>query len=345
MGITIKDIAKEANVSIATVSRVINNKEDGVGIETREKILNIMRKHNYIPSSIARGLVTKKTNIIGLVLPDINNPFFPGIVRGVEDAANQYGYNIILCNTDDNEEKEKTYIQILKEKCVDGVIYTSTLENKGENINLFYKYKIPFVSMDRNIKVDNIPFVATDGKKGMLKMVEYLLQNGHTEIAYISGKKGVACNYGRLNGYIEALKNYGIPIKEEFIKYGDYKVTGGIKCMGELLECSNKFTAVVCENDLMAIGALEVLNSKKIEVPREISVTGYDNIFLTKVTFPKLTTISQPTYEMGVKAVELLMKLIDEEELKEKEVILDTDLIIRDSVSKRGEFIGNFSYR
>ncbi|MEW9094507.1 MAG: LacI family DNA-binding transcriptional regulator [Clostridiaceae bacterium] len=345
MSITIKDIAREANVSIATVSRVINNKEDGVSKETREKILQIMKKHNYIPSSIARGLVTKKTNIIGLILPDINNPFFPGIVRGVEDAANEYGYNIILCNTDDNEDKEKTYIQILKEKCVDGIIYTSTLYNNGENINLLYKYKIPFVSMDRNMNIDDIPFVATNGEAGMFKIVEYLLKNGHTEIAYISGKRGAVFNCGRLKGYKKSLEKYGIPIREEFIKYGDYKITSGIKCMEELLKCSNKFTAVACENDLMAIGALEVLNSRKINVPEEVSVTGYDNIFFSKATFPKLTTVSQPTYQMGYKAVELLMKIIKKEEVKEREIILNTDLIIRDSVSKRGDFIGDFSYR
>lgn len=334
MGVTIKDIAKEAKVSIATVSRVINNKEDGVGKDTRENILKIMEKHNYVPSSLARGMVTKKTHIIGLILPDINNPFFPGIVRGAEDAASKYGYNIILCNTDDKEEKEIEHIQILKEKSVDGVIYTSTLENKGENIELFKKYKIPLVSMDRNGPLDEVPFISTDGEIGMYKLVEYLIQNGHTQIAYISGKKGMYGEYKRLRGYKKALSKYNIPIVQELIKYGDYKISGGIKCMEELLEENLKFTAVASENDLMAIGALEVLNNRGIRVPDEISVTGFDNIFLTKVTFPKITTVAQPTYEMGYSAVELLLKIINKEELPSKQIILNTNLIIRNSVAK-----------
>ncbi|WP_125154618.1 LacI family DNA-binding transcriptional regulator [Clostridium rectalis] len=338
MGITIKDIAKEASVSIATVSRVINNKSQGVGKETRKKILSIMEKYNYVPSSVARGLVTKKTNIIGLILPDINNPFFPGIVRGAEDAANKYGYNIILCNTDDNEKRERTYIQILKEKCVEGILYTSILNNKNKNVKLFYQHNIPFVSLDRSVDMKNVPFVCTNGEIGMHKIVEYLVQNGHAEIAYISGEKQIETSYSRLQGYKKALNKFGIPINEKIIKYGDYKINSGRACIRELLDSNETFTAVACENDLMAIGALEVLNNRNIKVPQQISITGYDNIFLTNVTFPKLTTIAQPTYDMGYKAVELLMSIINKEENYKKQIVLEPDLVIRDSVFKQKDF-------
>ncbi len=337
MGITIKDIAKEARVSIASVSRVINNKSEGVSEETRKRILNIMEKHNYIPSNLARGLVTKKTNIIGLVLPDIINPFFPGIVRGVEDAANKYGYNIILCNTDDDKEKERTYIQILKEKCVDGIIYTSALKATNKNIELLKDYNIPFVSMDRAIDFEDIPFICTNGEEGMFKIVEYIVKNGHRDIAYIAGTKGAPSNHSRLEGYIKALKEYGIPINQDIIKYGDYKLEGGQLCMKELLDSNIKFTAVACENDLMAIGALEILNNRKIRVPKEISITGYDDIFLTNVTCPKITTVAQPIYEMGFNAVELLTKIINKEKITNHKIVLEPKLIIRDSVCKRGE--------
>lgn len=337
MGITIKDIAKEAKVSIASVSRVINNKSEGVSEETRERILAIIEKYNYIPSSLARGLVTKKTNIIGLVLPDINNPFFPGIARGVEDAANKYGYNIILCNTDDDQEKEKTYIQILKEKCVDGIIYTSALKATNQNVELLKEYNIPFVSMDRAIDLDNIPSIYTNGEEGMYKMIEYIIQNGHNEIAYIAGTKGAPSNHSRLRGYKRALESHRIPLNPKLIKYGDYKLEGGKLCMEELLDSNTNITAVACENDIMAIGALETLNSRKIKVPEQISITGYDNIFFTDITWPKITTVAQPIYEMGLKAVELLVKIINNEKTPNKKIILEPKLIIRDSVFKRGE--------
>lgn len=337
MGITIKDIAKEAKVSIASVSRVINNKSEGVSVETRKRILDIMEKHNYVPSNLARGLVTKKTNIIGLILPDINNPFFPGIVRGVEDAANNYGYNIILCNTDDDQEKEKTYIQILKEKCVDGIIYTSALEATNKNIELLKDYKIPFVSIDRAIDLDQVPFIFTNGENGMFKIVEHIIENGHKNIAYIAGTKGAPTNHSRLEGYKKALKKHGIPINQDIIKYGDYKLEGGQLCMKELLDSNIKFTAVACENDLMAIGALETLSTRKIPVPQGISITGYDDIFLTNVTCPKITTVAQPIYEMGSNAVDLLMKIINKEEVTNYKIILEPKLVIRDSVYKRGE--------
>lgn len=334
MAVTIKDIAKEANVSIATVSRVINNKSEGMSLETREKILEIMKRNKYIPSNLARGLVTRKTNIIGLILPDINNPFFPGIARGAEDASNKYGYNIILCNTDDDPKKEKTYIQILKEKCVDGIIYTSTLDSTSENMRLFKEYKIPFVFMDRIINSDEIPFVCTNGEDGMFKVVEYLIENGHTEIAYIAGEKKSPFN-NRFEGYKKALIKHNISLNHNLVKNGDYKLDGGKKCLEELLESGERFTAVACENDLMAIGALEILRDRGIDVPREVSITGYDDIFLTNVTCPKITTVAQPIYDMGYKAVELLIKTINNEYIENNKIILESELVIKDSVWKK----------
>lgn len=337
MRMTIKDIAKEANVSIASVSRVINNKSEGVSKETRERILDIIEKYNYIPSSLARGLVTKKTNIIGLLLPDINNPFFPGIARGVEDAANKNGYNIILCNSDDNQEKERTYIRILKEKCVDGIIYTSALRASNENVGLLKEYNIPFISMDRVIDLENTPYICTNGEEGMYKILEHIIESGHKQIAYIAGIKGAPFNHSRLGGYKKALEKYNIPFNPKLVKYGDYKLEGGKASMEELLDSNTDITAVACENDIMAIGALHVLNNRKIKVPEEISITGYDNIFFTDLTYPKITTVSQPIYEMGFKAVELLMKLINKEDISDEKIILKPKIIIKDSVWRKGD--------
>jgi len=335
MGVTIKDIAREAGVSLATVSRVINNKNEGVGPETRERILNLMKELEYYPNRIARGLVTKKTNILGLVLPDISNPFFPSLTRGVEDTANKYGYNIILCNTDNNKKKEETYINVLKENNVDGIIYTSVVSNKDKSVKMLLQSRIPFVLLDRSINAADIPEVITDGESGMQQMVEYLIANGHRRIAYISGPGNNSPAEQRLEGYSKALLSAGIPIDHTIIKGGDYNISSGYRCMKELLDLGADFTAVACANDLIAVGAMEMLKEKGIRVPADISITGYDDIYLAGVLTPKLTTIAQPKYEMGSLAAELLIKLVQGDEIKERQVILQPSLIERESVAKK----------
>lgn len=345
MSVTIKDIAKLADVSITTVSRVVNNKSNGVGEETRQRIQKIMSDLNYHPNRVAIGLVTKKTNILGLVLPDITNPFFPEIVRGVEDTAALYGYNIILCNSDDNEKKERTYIQILKEKCVDGIIYTGVLSNSDKNLNVLYDYNIPFVMMDRSIDNTGVPVVYTDGETGMYNMIKYIISLGHKRIAYISGSRGSSPGDMRFKGYKKALNEENIDIDYSIIKEGNYKIKSGIECMTSLLNSGREFTAVACANDLMAVGALDALNSRKIRVPEEISISGYDNIYLSNVTCPKLTTVAQPTYEMGCESTKMLINLIEKKEIVEKKVILSSEIKIRESVTKRSEILGCSCYR
>ncbi|MCG8483936.1 MAG: LacI family transcriptional regulator [Clostridia bacterium] len=345
MNVTIKDIAKKANVSIATVSRVINNKSEGVGPETRERILNIIKESNYHPSRIAQGMVTKKTNILGLILPDISNPFFPDLVRGVEDTASHYGYNLVLCNSDKNSDKEEAYIRVLKENNAAGIIYTSVVKRKEKNIKLLLKNKIPFVIMDRSINISNVPKVYTNNIFGMHEMVEYLINNGHRCIAYISGPKYNSSSEQRLKGFKKALNDAGITIDLELIKDGDYSINSGKACMTEILKTGKCFTAVACANDLMALGALEVLKDKGIRVPQEISITGYDDIVMTTFTTPKLTTVVQPKYEIGCEAAELLIKLVNGEEIQQKEVILQPKLAIRESVAKRSDIVEDCSHR
>lgn len=321
MAITIKDVAKEANVSITTVSRVINNKDEGVSKETKEKILKIMKKLDYRPNGIARGLVTKKTNTLGLILPDITNPFFPDLVRGVEDTANMYGYNIILCNTDDDIAKEKTYIKILKEKCIDGIIYTSTIKSENHNVKTLLKYEIPFVMLDRLIDIKGIPYIYADGESGMYEIIRYLIKNNHKKIAYISGPITNYTAVQRYEGYKRAMDEAGLKPDEDLILEGNYKMNSGFKCMSEILNKKKQFTAVACANDLMAIGALECVRAHNLKVPEDISITGYDDIYVSNVITPKLTTMAQPTYEMGCLAARILIKSIEGKN-DEKEIMI-----------------------
>ena len=345
MNVTIKDIAKAANVSIATVSRVINNKNQGVGQETREKILKIIEDLNYYPNRIARGMVTKQSNMLGLILPDISNPFFPDLVRGVEDTASNFGYNIVLCNADNNKDKEEAYIRVLKENNAAGIFYISVIRKNDNNIKHLLEGRIPFVLMDRRVNVENVPKVYTDNVTGMSEMVEYLIQHGHRKIAYISGPKYNSSSEQRLKGYTMALSHAGISLEPALIREGDYMIDSGYQLMTELLDQGRDFTAIACANDMMAVGALEVLKARGIKVPEEISITGYDDIFMSTVTSPKLTTVAQPKYEMGCIAAELLIKLVRGQHITEKEVILHSKLAIRESVAKRSDNIENCSHR
>jgi LacI family transcriptional regulator len=334
MSITIKDVARRANVSIATVSRVINNKSDGVSDETRKEVLKVASDLGYYPNRVARGLVTNKTNILGLILPDITNPFFPSIVRGVEDTANKYGYNIILCNTDNSSEKEKTYIKILKENKVDGIICTSVAGSNDDSFKLSPNDKIPFVWLDRNLRETKAPMVYTDGVYGMCQIVDYIIKQGHKKIAYISGPKLNFSAEQRFKGYLKAINEAEIDVNNDLIKEGNYQIQDGNKCMMDIIESGEEFTAVVCANDLMAIGAIEALKSRGIRIPYDVSVTGYDDITISSITYPKLTTVAQPIYEMGCLAVDLLIKLIGGETIEKKEVVLKPELVIRESVGR-----------
>ncbi|MEG0371412.1 MAG: LacI family DNA-binding transcriptional regulator [Clostridium sp.] len=328
MGVTIKDVAKASNVSIATVSRVINNKDEGVSNDTRERIKQIMKEMDYRPSGIARGLVTKKTHTLGLIVPDISNPFFPAIVKGIEDSARNSGYNIILCNSDDSPHKEVTSIRVLKEKCVDGIIYIGTNSASSEGIILLQEDNTPFVYIDRSNDITECSSVSTDGRIGMYKMTEYLIQNGHKSIAYIKG----SVNDERVEGCVKALEEHELKLNSQLIYIGDFRLKSGEDGARVLLKKGIKFTAIICENDLMAAGVMEYLTRNNIRVPEDISVTGYDDIYISQLLHPKLTTIHQQTYEMGKKSVEVLLKSIITKETVYERIVLEPTLIIRNSV-------------
>ncbi|CAM2910476.1 LacI family DNA-binding transcriptional regulator [Hathewaya histolytica] len=333
MKVTITEIAKEAKVSIATVSRVLNNKSKGVSIETRNRILKIIEEKGYHPNAIARGLVTKKTKVIGLILPSITNPFFPEIERGIEDMATTLGYNIILCNTDYDKEREKKYLKLLIERQVDGIIYALSVERKNyESIDTLDKRGIPFVVFDKYVKNKDVPYIYTENEEAIYNMVKYVTEKGHKNIAYISGPLDYITARDRLRGYKKGLKCANIEEDSSLIKYGPYSIEGGEIGVESLLKENKNFTAIVCANDLIAIGALKALRKHKINVPEDVSITGFDNIDITEVTCPRITTVNQPKYEIGRMAVKMLIDLINGEKLENVSVVLKSDIVEKDSV-------------
>lgn len=330
MGVTIKDIAALAGVSKTTVSKVINNKDDSISKATKDKILKIMKEQNYVPNKLAQGLVTKRTKTIGLLIPDIRNPFFTDISRGAEDFARKKGYNIIFCNTDEDYEKEAQCVSMLCEKMVDGIIFapsSNTLYEEDRYSNL----QIPIVLVDKNIDIQNAKgVVKVDNKNGTYEATKHLIKNGHKEILYLSGPLKNDIAKERLNGYIRALEKNNRLFNRENVIEGKYKYEWSYEYIKSLDEIN--FSAICCANDLIAIGAIQALRERNLKVPQDISVVGFDDIETAKLTDPSLTTVRQPSYEMGQKASEILINSLNDDSNDMVGVItFKPQLIVRNS--------------
>ena len=308
---TIKDIAREAGVSITTVSKVMNGRDDNISIATRERVKKVIEDNNYITNSVARGLKTKKTNIIGFILPDIVNPYYPEIARGIEDAARDRSFGVIFCNTDNSSERELECLQFLKSKMVDGIVYTRTLN--GSNAENITSVKTPIVIVDRFVdtpRKKNIGKVFVDVSKAIYESTFKLHDAGCRNIALISSS--YTSRSDRYFGYIQAMADLNLPLREELIYLGEFNVESGYKGAELLLERHKNVDGIVCGNDLIAIGALDLLREKNINVPSDIKVIGLDNIYLSNFTNPKLSTMEQPMREVGKIAANMLIDFIKE---------------------------------
>lgn len=331
MKITIKDIGRLAGVSAATVSMVLNNKGAHISKETRERILEIAKEHNYVPNTMARSLVTKKTKTIGLVIPDIANPFFPEIARGAEDRANESGYSIIFCNTDDEIEKEQRYINMLSEKMVDGIIFTAS-SDQNHGLYQSLRQSTPIVLLDRDLPMtQGVGKIVVNNERGAYEATSYLIQQGRKALALINGNLSNETAKSRLRGFLNAVQDAKLPLVEERILSHSFKREWGFEATNRLLAEGIPFDGVVCGNDMIAIGAIRALKEAGKEIPREVSIIGFDDIYMAKLVDPPLSTVSQPKYEMGYRASDLLISMIEGKETEENLVIFETELVIRKS--------------
>ncbi|MDK2946360.1 MAG: LacI family transcriptional regulator [Geotoga sp.] len=330
--ITISDIAKMANVSKATVSYVINNKP-GVSETTRNKILQIIEEHNYIPNLVARGLAGKKTNFIGLVIPDISDMFYARIIKGVEHTANKFGYSLNLFTTQAQPEREKQVISIINKGFFDGLILMSYFLDK-KLINLLKVSNIPLVLIDNPISDNDIYKVIIDNEEGGYNATKYLIQLGHTKICFLMGPDAAWDSNSRFKGYLKALKEHSIEFNPQLVEKGNFTREGGYRATKKLLKKNIKFTAIFSANDQMAIGAIQALKEEGYNVPGDVSIIGFDNIEASSIIDPPLTTVNQPSYNLGEKAVEVLVNLINKEPPKQKKIILKTEIIERKSCKK-----------
>jgi LacI family transcriptional regulator len=298
-------------------------------------VLDVIEEYNYVPNRIASSMVTKNTKSLGLVLPDIANPFFPGLARGVEDRANKDHWNIILCNSDNDPDKENRYLEMLQEKMVDGILLTSAKQDLS-NASVLKKISVPIVTLDRDIDdVQHVGVVKTDNMKGAYSAVKHMIDRGYKKILHLSGPLSVYTAQSRYKGYLQAQIDSGVTCPEENVHQGRFSYESGYTMTNELLEKGVEFDGLFCGNDLMAFGALKALAEHDISVP-EVGVVGFDDIYFSALITPPLTTVRQPVYEMGYMAADLLIMYIEgEKEMKGRKMEsvrnLNTELVIRNS--------------
>lgn len=331
---TIIDIANLAGVSKSTVSRVINN-DKHVKKETRNRILNIINKMGYVPDNVARSLITKKTLTIGLIIPDIVNPFYSETSKIIEDTLRKLGYSLIICNTNNQSNLQKKYLNILIQRKVDGIIFGSVKKN-DKNIIKFAEQGLPYIAYHRSLTNNNSNFVTSDDIQGIKIAVKHLTDLGHKDIAYISGPTSFSTGLNRLKGFIESRNLFNLNNDSNFIQEGGFSENKSWQATKKLLSLTNPPTAIIAANDLMAISSLDCILQHRLSVPKDVSLIGYDNINLASHARIQLTTISVAKKKMAKLAAELLVKKIIEKKVDANviQIELEPKLILRKTTGK-----------
>lgn len=337
MAITIHDIAKLAGVSATTVSWVLNKKDKPISEQTKQKILDIAREHNYTPNRVAVSLATKKTNTLGVIIPDLSNLFFLAIMGGIEKKAREKGYSIFLCNSGESVEACAKYVGELEKRCVDGIfIIPPAGINEGENYMIMQKAlnesKTPYILIERAVHDVFHDFVTSDNEVGGDIATKHLIGLGHKKIGCITGPLSEYGAIRRLSGYKAAMQECGLPVPESYIYTGDYHMESGIAGASQLISLG--VTAIFACNDLMAVGVLQAAEKHGIPVPGQLSVVGYDNNPIAKLVSVPLTTIGQPADLMGRRACKILLEKIDRTSDLHTDYYFSPVLIERKSTSK-----------
>ena len=332
MATSIKDVAREAGVSIATVSRVLND-IDVVNEETKKRVLDAIKKLGYRPNIVARSLKTQRTKTIGILIPDISSQVYPEVVRGAEDVANIYDYNVILCNSDFDLDKEKEYLRVLKEKMVDGVIYMSSSLNE-EILDLINELTINTVLVETKDKDGVLPSVTIDNVKAAYDSTKHLIDKGCKKIAFIGTNKENENENAwskRFDGYVKALTDAGLEVNEDLMYFNNLKVSSGALGVEEILSKDKEIDGIVCASDEIAMGAINKLREKEISVPNQVKVVGFNDIYSASIFYPSITTVSQPMYDMGSVAMRMLIKLLNNKTLEQGHYEFEHELKVRES--------------
>lgn len=327
---TLKEVARLANVSTATVSHVINNTKY-VSEDLKRQVYNAMETLNYQPNALAKSLKMQESKLIGVLISDIANPFFSTVVRGVENGLSSNGYNILLCNSDSDPEKERKYLDVLISKRVDGLIVSSA-GNTGEFFKNLEKTGVPIVFLNRFPYFLSSNVIMTNNVMGAYMATEHLIRHGHRRLAIITGPQDISTGRDRLTGFQRALEDYQLNMNPDYIKEGGFDTKSGYQLMKELWNQETKPDACFISNNSMSLGAYKYLKEVGVKVPEDMALIGYDDPEWADIVDPPLTTVSQPAYEQGVQAAKLMLSHIKEGQPKDQEIIyLNPSLIIRRS--------------
>lgn len=334
--VTIKDIAREAGVSLSAVSLVLNHRPCRISDEKRQLIMQTAKKYNYVPNSIARSMVTRKTQTLGVIIPDIENIFFSSLVKTLEFHCHKQDYLLLIVNSDDNFEKEQELLSILTARQVDGLFLVPSkqaFEHREESVKRLRKIHVPLVFIDRVFDELNCDSVYFDNRVGSYEAVSHLINMGHTRIgciaapSYPSGK-------ARMAGYRDAMDEHSLPIAQNFICEGDYRLQQGYDAAAQLLPHT---TAVFAGNDMMALGFLKYLDEKGLSVPQDYSIVGYDDVVNAYLINLELTSVRQNVELLGSTASRLMFLGLDGNKTKKQSISLRPELVTRASVSKRSD--------
>jgi DNA-binding LacI/PurR family transcriptional regulator len=331
MAVSIKDIARLAGVSHSTVSRALN-RSPLIPSETAERIQRIAKEQGYTASAVARSLVTRRTEAIGVVVTSIADPFNGEVVAGIEEAANSEGYSVILATSQGDPQREMTVVRSFRERRVDGILVASSRLG-AQYQALFDELEAPIVLLNNQHPSELAHSVSIDNMDGGYQAATHLIALGHKDIAYIGDESGLQSDEERLGGFRAAMKNARLKIRKDLVARGDGKQASGRERAAELLAMARRPTAIFCYNDMTALGVIEEIHARGWEAGREVSVVGFDDLFFTASLQPPLTTFRQPKRELGRRAMELLIAILRSQEA-ERKVVVRGQLIVRGSTGK-----------
>lgn len=329
MAAKIEDVAREAGVSTATVSRVLSGKPY-VSEDLRKRVLDAVQTLSYRPSRVARSLRVQRSNILGLIVSDVQNPFFTTVARAVEDVAYQHQFSVFLCNTDEDPEKEALYIDLMLAEHVAGVIVTPSSSTSKAYRHLV-DADVPVVALDRRVEGGDIDTVVVDNVSGAYEAVAHLIAEGHRRIGAVLGTRVSTTGEERYRGYARALEAHGIPLDSALVRSGVGRTGIGYEFTQELLALANPPTALFVGNNLLTIGALRAIQERGLRIPVDIALASFDETDWMYFVRPALTVVAQPTYELGQIAAEMLLRRLDDKHAPPQEVVLRPTLLIRDS--------------
>ena len=339
MRTTLKQIAEATNLSTAIVSQVLNNKPCRISQENRQRILDTAERLNYRRNLVAVSLVKGSTDTIGLVISDIRNEFFSSLAKGVEDECHNHNWNVILCNSNDRHSRDMDNLRMLADKGVSGIVFGMASESTPamvqECVEFMKKERLPYVMVDRYTEDHHNGIVRVDHVKGGYLATNYLLDRGHRRIACITGPMNLIDSRQRWEGYCKALQEQGIPYRSELVVNGKYTFDSGNDAAEILLKRRVDFDAVFCLNDLMAIGAMQRFQKRGIRIPQDISVVGYDDIFVAQFLNVPLTTIHQPVEELGHAAARMIIERGVSEFAENNCLVFEPELVKRKTVIDR----------